>query len=123
MAAKPTNTCKKVTIHYYNTIIIVHLTCINNTEHMQNAGAQTRASDPNNFRPPPFGQGSGPIFWDDVGCTGSEQRLEECPHLTTPEGSYDCIHDEDVGVTCQPPQQPPETTSKFQPFSTVMDNV
>ena len=65
-------------------------------------GAQTRASDPNSFQPPPFGRGSGPIFWDDVRCTGSELRLEECPHLTTPEGSEDCIHDEDVGVMCQP---------------------
>ena len=65
-------------------------------------GARTRVSDPNSFQPPPFGIGSGPIFWDDVRCTGSELRLEECPHLTTPEGSVDCIHDEDVGVICQP---------------------
>ena len=66
------------------------------------AGAQTRASDPNRFLPPPFGRGSGLIFWDDVRCTGSELRLKDCPHLSTPEGSVDCIHDEDVGVTCQP---------------------
>ena len=66
-------------------------------------GAQTRASDPNRFLPPPFGLGSGPIFWDDIQCTGTEQRLDNCPHLTTPGGSTDCIHDEDVGVTCQPP--------------------
>ena len=79
-------------------------------------GARTRASDPNTFQPPPFGEGAGPIFWDDVRCTGSEQRLEECPHLTTPQGSTDCIHNEDVGVTCQPlpTTSPLMTTSKLQ---------
>ena len=75
------------------------------------AGAQVQASDPNNFRPPPFGQGNGLIFWDDVQCSGSEQRLEDCPHLITLEGSRDCIHDEDVGVTCQPLPDPPHPTT------------
>ena len=80
-------------------------------------GARTRASDPNTFTPPPFGRGTGPIFWDDVRCTGSEQRLEECPHVTTLQGSRDCIHDEDVGITCQPlpaTTLPPTTTSKSE---------
>ena len=74
-------------------------------------GAQTRTSDPNRFLPPPFGQGSGPIFWDDVQCTGTEQRLEDCSHLSTPAGSEDCIHDEDVGVACQPPVEAPVETT------------
>ena len=92
----------------------MHIYCINCKNVF--VGARTRASDPNTFQPPPFGQGTGPIFWDDVRCTGSEQRLDECPHLTTLQGSEDCIHDEDVGITCQPlpaTTQPPTTTSKL----------
>ena len=72
-----------------------------------NTGAQTRASNPNEFIPPPFGKGSGPILYDDVQCTGTELRLENCPHTTT----HDCIHSEDVGVTCQPPVLPPTPTT------------
>ena len=74
------------------------------------AGAQTRASDPHSFQPPPFGHGSGPIFWDDVRCTGPELTLEDCPHLSTLKGSMDCTHEEDVGVTCQPLLSPAATT-------------
>ena len=43
-----------------------------------------------------YGQGSGPIQIDDVGCTGSESRLLDCAHLTID----NCNHFEDAGVTC-----------------------
>ena len=43
-----------------------------------------------------YGQGSGPIQIDDVHCTGSEQRLLNCPHNTID----NCGHYEDAGVAC-----------------------
>ncbi len=45
-----------------------------------------------------YGPGTGPIVLDDVECTGTEQRLEDCAHL--PFGLHDCVHAEDAGVVC-----------------------
>ena len=46
-----------------------------------------------------FGQGSGPIYLDQVGCTGSEAMLGDC--TSNPIGVHDCSHIEDAGVACQ----------------------
>ena len=46
-----------------------------------------------------FGAGTGTIFLNDVGCTGSETNLTDCTRSST----VSCIsgHSEDAGVRCQ----------------------
>ena len=47
-----------------------------------------------------FGQGSGPIQLDNVGCVGNESALADCP--ANPINQHDCGHHEDAGVRCNP---------------------
>lgn len=45
-----------------------------------------------------FGMGSGPIWLDDVQCTGGESDITQCKHRGFQ--NEDCNHNEDIGVTC-----------------------
>lgn len=45
-----------------------------------------------------FGDGSGPIFLDDVRCTGDETSLGQCHHLGLL--VHNCGHHEDAGAIC-----------------------
>ena len=44
-----------------------------------------------------FGEGVGDIYLDDVQCSGSENRLIDCPYNPID----NCVHAEDAGVRCQ----------------------
>ena len=46
------------------------------------------------------GRGSGIILLDDVGCTGSEDRLLDCFHTVVGVHDSYCDHFDDAGVRC-----------------------
>jgi len=48
-----------------------------------------------------YGAGSGSIFMDDVGCSGSETSLADCYHRGW--GIDNCAHSEDVAIECYVP--------------------
>ena len=45
-----------------------------------------------------FGAGTGKIWLDNVGCTGAEERLQDCK--ATHWGNHNCGHSEDASVMC-----------------------
>ncbi|XP_030855777.1 deleted in malignant brain tumors 1 protein-like [Strongylocentrotus purpuratus] len=58
-------------------------------------GYQDSLSAPHSAR---FGQGSGPIWMDDVDCRGNETHIFDCPHNGFE--SHNCYHEEDASVVC-----------------------
>ena len=45
-----------------------------------------------------FGEVSGPIWYDNMNCNGSEASLTRCAHRGL--GVHDCRHWQDTGVIC-----------------------
>ena len=45
-----------------------------------------------------FGAGSGPIWLDNLKCSGSKFSLLQCSHIGI--GMHNCVHGEDVSVKC-----------------------
>ncbi|KAM6915022.1 scavenger receptor cysteine-rich domain-containing protein DMBT1-like [Xenentodon cancila] len=55
-----------------------------------------------------FGRGSGPIWLDNVGCSGEESALTHCSHNGF--GQNNCGHGEDAGVICLGALKKPQIT-------------
>ena len=52
----------------------------------------------------PFGQGTGPIYLDNLFCNSRETRLVDCTHNGI--ANHNCAHSEDAGLRCQAPTPP-----------------
>ena len=45
-----------------------------------------------------YGQGSGPIWLDNVNCVGTEGTIRSCSHAGW--GNHNCRHSEDASINC-----------------------
>ena len=48
---------------------------------------------------PTYGPVTGPVWLEDVQCTGNEEEIEECPHSGWE--ANNCDHSQDAGVYCR----------------------
>ena len=60
-------------------------------------GLSSLTADPVPFPEAVFGEGTVPILFDDIQCTGEEDSLLECTYDFT---TADCSHSDDAGVAC-----------------------
>eukprot|EP00731_Ephydatia_muelleri_P031793 Em0023g300a len=87
--------------------------CINNTygtvcdDHWDQLDAKVACSQLNlsstivvALRGAYFGTGTGPIYLDDLLCSGTESSLLQCNRKVVSIGINDCAHSEDAGVAC-----------------------
>ena len=58
-----------------------------------------------------FGQGTGPIWLDNVQCVGDEVAISDCYH--TGWELHNCRHDSDAGVVCRPKGKAIHVQSEF----------
>ena len=65
---------------------------------------------------PSFGPGEGPIFFHQLRCTGSENRLSDCPKSS----SYNTYHSNDAGVRCPFNLSTGNVIANVIPFSQVL---
>ena len=61
----------------------------------------SRNTDALAFSSAHFGSGTGDIFLDNVGCSGTESSLLDCSYVSGNSISCTYGHSEDVGVRCQ----------------------
>uniref|UniRef100_A0A4W6CDJ1 SRCR domain-containing protein n=1 Tax=Lates calcarifer TaxID=8187 RepID=A0A4W6CDJ1_LATCA len=61
-----------------------------------------------------FGQGSGPIWLDNVSCSGNEPSITDCRHPGF--GIHNCGHVEDAGVVCEGKSNHPSIAYTAYPF-------
>ena len=64
-----------------------------------------------------FGQGSGPIHYARLSCSGSEISLSRCGSIAST--AADCSHNSDVGVRCAEIQNSGEGPIMFMEYSSI----
>lgn len=65
-----------------------------------------------------FGQGTGPIWLDEIGCDGTENNLMECSRL--PWAKHNCRHSEDVAIACSASTSKPKDNQKLNNTSPLL---
>ena len=48
-----------------------------------------------------FGRGTGPIFYSNLACRGTESSILQCPRSLYYQNTYYCSHSRDAGIRCE----------------------